>query len=500
MRRAEEKQRWTMRAASSKRRHRRRRLIGTAVTFALAMALTSGNASAGQVYDYIYSGTYTDGSTSTGGAFPSGVGGVAFNDLTEGLLVIVGGAGQPARVTQFTPGGVPDPFTAPEFTDTVELPLTFLAAQVAVDESAGPDSGSIYATHQQGEGGGGGRIVKLRPDGTEVAGYDGKLDSFLRGAICGLDIDQDGNPWVASSLLRQLTLGGEETDVDVQPYRYFKKGEEKVLFSPCGLTFDNNGDVYARRASTSPNASGRPVKLKASSGEEQYELNQINARTFAVDPSNNDVFVLQTDDRVRQYDDEGALLEVFGEEEASTSFAGLAGGSRGIAVDPNTHDVWITNRRDAGAGVRRLEKFERSAPITVPTTRPVDPTYSGTSATLRGIVNPDGIETTNCHFEWGSTPSFGTSVPCVEGNSHSGSSDIPVSAAIGTLTKGNVYYYRLSSENANGRASLSGPQRFIAQESPAVGQTFVDQVNTDSARLRTPVSPNGGDTVVRFEW
>jgi hypothetical protein len=72
-----------------------------------------------------------------------------------------------------------------------------------------------------------------------------------------------------------------------------------------------------------------------------------------------------------------------------------------------------------------------------------------TSAALNGTVNPDGAAVTSCAFEYGTTSSYGASVPCgaLPG---SGRSPVAVSASLGDLTAGTSYHYRLVAENARG--------------------------------------------------
>lgn len=84
-------------------------------------------------------------------------------------------------------------------------------------------------------------------------------------------------------------------------------------------------------------------------------------------------------------------------------------------------------------------------------------------ATFNGTVNPSGQNVSDCHFEYGPTISYGTSVPC----SLPGSGAIPVavSAQTGELTEGGSYHFRLVATNAEG--TTYGPDgEFQANVSP----------------------------------
>jgi hypothetical protein len=67
-------------------------------------------------------------------------------------------------------------------------------------------------------------------------------------------------------------------------------------------------------------------------------------------------------------------------------------------------------------------------------------------ATLSGSVNPVGGTLSDCHFEYGTSTSYGTSVSCSQVGI-SGSSNVPVSADVTGLTAGTLYHYRIVAAN-----------------------------------------------------
>jgi hypothetical protein len=74
---------------------------------------------------------------------------------------------------------------------------------------------------------------------------------------------------------------------------------------------------------------------------------------------------------------------------------------------------------------------------------------TATGATVHGTVNPHGFTVTDCHFEAGTTTSYGFSVPCAE-TVGGGSGGVPVSASYGSLPSNTTIDYRLVATNANG--------------------------------------------------
>jgi hypothetical protein len=90
-----------------------------------------------------------------------------------------------------------------------------------------------------------------------------------------------------------------------------------------------------------------------------------------------------------------------------------------------------------------------------------------TSATLSGVVNPNG-EPTECTIDYGPTSAHGSSVPCNPA-SESGGNPTAVSATITGLSAGTTYYFCVSAKNALGANECAG-QRFTTQLPTTPGQ------------------------------
>lgn len=74
-----------------------------------------------------------------------------------------------------------------------------------------------------------------------------------------------------------------------------------------------------------------------------------------------------------------------------------------------------------------------------------------TTATISGTVNPSGAEGF-CHFEYGTTASYGTSAPCATALGSS-SVDVAEALSLSGLSAGTTYHYRLVGSNASGVVS-----------------------------------------------
>jgi hypothetical protein len=90
-----------------------------------------------------------------------------------------------------------------------------------------------------------------------------------------------------------------------------------------------------------------------------------------------------------------------------------------------------------------------------------------TSATLNATVNPNGAVVTDCHFDYGTTVSYGSSVPCTT-LPGSGVNPVAVSASAGGLSGGTLYHFRIVATNGLG-TSEGADQTFTTLQAPEVG-------------------------------
>jgi hypothetical protein len=75
---------------------------------------------------------------------------------------------------------------------------------------------------------------------------------------------------------------------------------------------------------------------------------------------------------------------------------------------------------------------------------------TATSAILKGEIDANGAET-RYHFEWGTTTSYGNSMPVPDADIGPGTNPVPVSVQIEGLEPGITYHFRLIAESENGK-------------------------------------------------
>jgi len=95
-----------------------------------------------------------------------------------------------------------------------------------------------------------------------------------------------------------------------------------------------------------------------------------------------------------------------------------------------------------------------------------------TSATLHGVVDPNGAET-KYWFEYGTSTSYGTKTP--EATLAAGTSGVEVSKAITGLTKGTTYDFRIVAKNSYGKRegeNASFKTKELPEFMPGKGEAF----------------------------
>jgi phospholipase C len=91
------------------------------------------------------------------------------------------------------------------------------------------------------------------------------------------------------------------------------------------------------------------------------------------------------------------------------------------------------------------------------------------AAILHGSVDPEGAPLSDCHFDYGTSPSYGSSVPCAS-RPEAGSDPVAVSASLSGLTPNSTYHLRVVAANPGG-TSLGTDQTFTtAEQLPELGR------------------------------
>jgi hypothetical protein len=225
-------------------------------------------------------------------------------------------------------------------------------------------------------------------------------------------------------------------------------------------------------------------------GTPSAPFNEI--RSVVVDGGNGDIYVTQNGGTgVDQFDAAGGYLG-----RLSSTPAGPFGLVTSVAVDPVNHHVYV-GTVNQGTHVYAVDVFGESMVVPDVVTGEASGVQPA-SVTLNGTVNPDAIQVSDCHFEYGTSSAYGQSAPCVPAAAAipADSSVHAVSADVSGLTPGRVYHFRLVAGNANGvnegRDRIFGPPTIDEQSSAAPTQNTV--------ALGAQVNPDAVDTTCHFQY
>jgi DNA-binding beta-propeller fold protein YncE len=378
----------------------------------LALFSSSASAASGRVY--------------TGTSFgPNGIGGGTFSDV-EGIAV--DHASESVYVLDAASG------TLYKF-DTEGNPVNFASTgtnAVTGVGGAGPGENELAVAPTGSPGGTEGDIyvANYSPGGVSVYAPSGsKLGEFGPQESCGVAVDSTGNVFVGqySHTIYRYTptsnpvTTGDQTAVSTDALKL----ENEI----CNLAVDGSETLYAADYLGAFGV-GRVEGIDASTST----LIKPGGPTLAVAPAQNELLV----------DRESTIIAYNGQGEKEYEFGSpILSGSRGIAVDPTTDEVFVAN------GTGQVAIF--SATVSLPSAT-VEPASDVTedSAVLHGTVNADGGPAATCVFEYVTAAEFrlngfasATRTPCQPGGSITGSSPLAVSANLSKLYGDTQYHFRL---------------------------------------------------------
>jgi hypothetical protein len=163
----------------------------------------------------------------------------------------------------------------------------------------------------------------------------------------------------------------------------------------------------------------------------------------------------------------------------SQHVCGLAGSSN--------YDVRLSAENAGGSHASSAEAF--STPASAPQLSGAGATVlDGSEVTLYATIHPEGQAATY-HFEYGSTSTYGESVPLPDGQA--GSATAQISQTITGLSGGTTYYFRLAATNGTG-TTYGGTGTFTTSLVSAVGEPVSGLCPNEALRAESNVDATGG--------
>ncbi len=288
-----------------------------------------------------------------------------------------------------------------------------------------------------------GTIGRITPQGTTVTQFSaGITQSDLRGITLGAE----GNLWfteeskigritpsgVVTEFSEGITPGSEPRDITTGPegdlWFTERLGDRIGRITPAGVVTEFSDGI---------SASSEPLEI-------------------ATGPDGNMWFTERAGDRIGRITPAGVVTE-FSE--------GITPGSEpaGITAGPDD-SMWFTEESSGDIGQVAIEAgvIEPPMPPTVVTGQASSVSYR--SSTLNATVNPNGVTVSDCHFEYGTSEAYGSSVPCAS-LPGAGTRPVAVSASLGSLGEHTAYHFRIVATNAGGR-SYGADETFTTDSAP----------------------------------
>jgi hypothetical protein len=272
--------------------------------------------------------------------------------------------------------------------------------------------------------------------------------------------------------------------------------------SPTRVAVGNAGSVYAVDNGNNRvqkfDSSGNPIAVFASgqlSGEPSptdVAVNPTNNRVLVVKPCNATIcpgVTVAAERHVLEFDSVGTLLDTHAVGAGVENVRGMAFGSA-------SGNIYLSST----TGGQRVFILNTLVPPTV-TMKPVS-TFTGTTATFEGEVNPQGLPTTY-HFEYSPNGVEWTKAPATDANlGFSDSSSHPVSLAVTGLSGSQLYHVRLvATKSFGGGSATSSEVTFTTPASaPGISGEQVTERQDTTAALQGAVNPENQETTYHFEY
>ena len=330
----------------------------------------------------------------------------------------------------------------------------------AVDNSAGATANNIYYSNDENE------MHGTDPSGTELAGWPVNNTS----ETCGVTVDNAGHIWGSNygpALAREWNSGG----ASIGEFSTAATG------NPCKLTADpSNNDMYVSTWF------GPINRYTAASGYTAHQL-------FDSGPASNEDRLVVNGTAHKLYVAHPGVIKVY-----NTLVPGEV--LEEIEVGHNYHGIAVNESTDTIYVFRQSTNKVAEIPLSVvPKAVTGEPTAN---KTVSGIVAPDGAgEITQCFFEFGESPSYGSEVGCTPGAPLN--AETAVEAVLPGVEGEKTYHYRVVAKTASG--TNFGTDRMITPHN-VHGLKTEPATNVERTRVKLHgfYEGTGLDTHYYWEW
>lgn len=297
----------------------------------------------------------------------------------------------------------------------------------------------------------------------------------------GVAVDASGSVWVDQ---RSFPIEIDEFNESGTFVKAINGGEHGA--GP-GIAVDSAHGVYVIRGS------GAVSKYESATGTEVGEFGAgAEADALAVNPSTDNLLVDQL------ASSNVALYGRFGEPfvrpvQTFPSKAPLFSESHGIAVSGATSRAYASERGANDVLSFRYVEFPEAEPASV----------DEAGVVLRGSVNPEGEEVTECRFEFGPEEAepegYPSDVPCAQPTPFAGEGTKVLTADLSGLAPRTTYHFRLRVV-ISGETRTSNDLSLFTSTKPVVTGESVTSVGATQALVTANINAAGVSTVYHVDY
>jgi hypothetical protein len=444
------------------------------VALTMSLALGAASSSAFQLTQHSFVSSF-EGAGSTEGEFDGQLADIAIDQTSGAVYVATRQVG--LVIDKFDSSGTAAPFSSPPLGGATSLNMGVLdvaTVRVAVDNSGTATDGRIYVAHastvfSQVRG----TIWAFNRDGSPVGG-NFPIEGDFRGPFA---VDPTaGDLWIVRHgppiEVEKFTSSGNATGQS-----FPVPGESS---GPRDIERDSAGNTYVGETGEIRKFDSTGALVHSLSGAVAIGLNDLTNDLYAI---STPFFGVPTN--IVQYAPSGAAVGQLNP---------LSNGNS-IAINSATKKIYVDG------GGQRVDIFDPGATVTVPEPVTGEVTdFHATDVKIHGTVDPEGVDTTDCHVEWSVDQSFDQEMTCTGGNVVSGTGPQPVDAVVTGLVKGQQYHYRLVAANADGSVIGRQDRTFVPSSLPAITDQWADAVHADGVKFHATMNPEGAETSFRVEY
>lgn len=260
--------------------------------------------------------------------------------------------------------------------------------------------------------------------------------------------------------------------------------------TPVGVALDESNNLYVadpagERVIVFHASPGTPTNYSAIA---PTEFASGSTKAIAVDQTTGQVFVGGDDGNgfhVKGYEQDGTQTTDFGAGIFAPNFSFF--GTQKLAVDSDNGMVYVGDLFESQAGlVVKVIGFTPAPPPSIEADAAL--VEASRHATIKSLLDPNGTLVLSCTFEFGTTESYGTSVPCNDPGF--GSGPVSIGAEALELQPDTVYHYRVTATNEGG-TTVGPDQQFKTLIDKAPTTTGGAQPLQTTATLEGSVNPGG---------